>query len=142
MKRALPLVIAFLAACSSAGARTASEITVAAAASLSVAAAGVPAGDYAREALVRGGLRPALGNIVSNEQDVEGVVQKVVSGDADAGIAYATDVTPAVVRAVTEIELPATTNVVAVYEIGVIHGTKASSLARAFFDYVLGPGQA
>ncbi len=109
---------------------------------LVVAAQGVPAGDYAREALVRGGLRAALRNIVSNEQDVEGVVQKVVSGDADAGIAYATDVTPTVAQAVTQIELPNTANVVAVYEIGVIRGTKASSLARAFLAYVLGPGQA
>jgi molybdate transport system substrate-binding protein len=105
---------------------------------LVVAAAGVPAGDYAREALVRGGLRAALRNIVSNEQDVEGVVQKVASGDADAGIAYATDVTPDV----TQIDLPATANVVAVYEIGVMRGTKALSLARAFLAYVLGPGQA
>ena len=109
---------------------------------LVVAAPGVPAGDYAREALVRGGLRAALRNIVSNEQDVEGVVQKVVSGDADVGIAYATDVTPTVVRSVSDVELPPTANVVAVYEIGVIRGTKASSLARAFLSYVLGPGQA
>jgi molybdate transport system substrate-binding protein len=109
---------------------------------LVVTAAGVPAGDYAREALARAGLRAALRNIVSNEQDVEGVVQKVVSGDADAGIAYATDVTPAVARAVTQVELPASENVVALYEIGVIRATTTSSLARAFLTYVLGPGQA
>jgi molybdate transport system substrate-binding protein len=109
---------------------------------LVVAAPGVPAGDYAREALARAGLRAALHNIVSNEQDVEGVVQKVASGDADAGIAYATDVTPTVARAVTQVELPASANVVALYEICVVRGTKAASLARAFLAYVLGPGQA
>jgi molybdate transport system substrate-binding protein len=109
---------------------------------LVVAAPGVPAGDYAREALGRAGLLAALRNIVSYEQDVEGVVQKVVSGDADAGIAYATDVTPTVARAVIQVELPASANVVALYEIGVVRGTKASALARAFLTYVLGPGQA
>jgi molybdate transport system substrate-binding protein len=108
---------------------------------LVVAAAGVPAGDYARQAFARAGLNRALHNVVSNEQDVEGVVQKVVSGDADAGIVYATDVTPVVARAVTKIELPASANVIALYEIGVIRGAKASSVARAFMAYVLGPGQ-
>ena len=109
---------------------------------LVVAAPGVPAGDYARQALALAHLRGALRNVVSNEQDVEGVVQKVVSGDADAGIAYATDVTPAVARAVKQVELPVSANVVAVYEIGIIRGTKASSVARAFLAYVLGPGRA
>jgi molybdate transport system substrate-binding protein len=109
---------------------------------LVVAAAGVPAGDYARQAFGRAGLQRALHNVVSSEQDVEGVVQKVVSGDADAGIVYATDVTPVVARAVTRIELPASADVVAVYEIGVIRGTKVASVAREFMTYVLGPGQA
>jgi len=109
---------------------------------LVVAAAGVPAGDYARQALARANLGRALRNVVSNEQDVEGVVQKVVSGDADAGIVYATDVTTMVARSVTEVELPASENVEAFYEIGVIRGTKVSSSARAFMTYVLGSGQA
>jgi molybdate transport system substrate-binding protein len=109
---------------------------------LVVAAAGVPAGDYARQALALAGLQRALRNVVSNEQDVEGVVQKVVSGEADAGIVYATDVTAVVARAVTKIDLPPSANVVALYEIGVIHGTKAAALAREFVTYVLGSGQA
>jgi molybdate transport system substrate-binding protein len=109
---------------------------------LIVAASGVPAGDYARQAFAAAGLQRALHNVVSNEQDVEGVVAKVVSGDADAGIVYATDVTTVVARAVTNIELPPTADVIALYEIGVIRRTKASSLGRAFMTYVLGPGQA
>lgn len=109
---------------------------------LVVAAAGVPAGDYARQAFARAGLQRALRNVVSNEQDVEGVAAKVVSGDADAGIVYATDVTPIVARAVTMIELPPSAGVIALYEIGVVRGTHAPSLARAFMTYVLGPGQA
>lgn len=109
---------------------------------LVVAAVGVPAGDYARQAFARAGLRGALRNIVSNEQDVEGVVQKVVSGDADAGIAYATDLTAAVAQSVKAIELPTDANVIATYEIAVILGSNVSPEARAFVAYVLGPGQA
>jgi len=108
---------------------------------LVVAAVGVPAGDYARQAFALAGLRGAR-NIVSNEQDVEGVVQKVVSGDADAGIVYATDVTATVAQSVIAIELPASANVIAKYEIAVILGSKVSFESRAFLTYVLGPGQA
>ena len=32
--------------------------------------------------------------MVSNEEDVKAVIQKVLAGDADAGIGYVTDVTP------------------------------------------------
>ena len=108
---------------------------------LVLAAPGVPAGDYARAALRRAGLSAAISNVVSNEQDVEGVVQKVVSGDADAGIVYATDVTASVARSVHEIELPPLAQVIAVYEIGVVRGTRDPGLGRAFIAYVLGPGQ-
>ncbi|HJT38667.1 MAG TPA: molybdate ABC transporter substrate-binding protein [Actinomycetota bacterium] len=108
---------------------------------LVLAAPGVPAGDYARQALTKAGLRAALRNVVSDEQDVEGVVGKVMSGDADAGIVYATDVTPAVSRAVRAIDLPADDNVVAVYQIGVVSGTSRLAIARAFIAYVLGPGE-
>jgi molybdate transport system substrate-binding protein len=109
---------------------------------LVLAAPGVPAGDYARQSLTKAGLRAALRNVVSNEQDVESVVAKVVSGDADAGIVYATDLTTNVSSLVRAIEVPSAANVVAVYQLGIIRGTKAASAARAFVDYVLGSGQA
>ncbi|HJT37519.1 MAG TPA: molybdate ABC transporter substrate-binding protein [Actinomycetota bacterium] len=108
---------------------------------LVLAAPGVPAGDYARQALAKSGLDAALKNVVSDEQDVEGVVGKVMSGDADAGIVYATDVTPAVSRSVLTFDLPANDNVVAEYQIGVVSGTSSPALARAFMAYVLGPGE-
>ena len=109
---------------------------------LVLAAPGVPAGDYARQALSNAGLRGALRNVASNEQDVEGVVGKVSSGDADAGIVYATDVTPSVARSVDAVPIPEEDNVVAVYDIGVVRGTKAAALARAFVAYVTGAGEA
>ena len=109
---------------------------------LVLAAKGVPAGDYAREALASAGIEDAaLANVVSNEQDVKGVVTKVLSGDADAGIVYVTDVTADVSGLVKLIEIPDDVNVIATYPIAVVSGTKEAGLARSFVDLVLGDGQ-
>lgn len=59
---------------------------------LVLAGEGVPAGDYAREALAAAGvLDAALANVVSFEESVSAVVAKVALGEVDAGIVYATD---------------------------------------------------
>jgi molybdate transport system substrate-binding protein len=58
------------------------------------ASEGVPVGDYAREALAKLGMGKALANVVSQEHDVKTVVAKVALAEADAAIAYATDVKP------------------------------------------------
>ena len=108
---------------------------------LVVAAPGVPAGTYARQALTGGGLNAALSNIVSNEVDVKSVVQKVVLGEADAGIAYATDVSAAIATNVRTVPIPDPANVIAVYPIAVVTGTGHDTLARAFIEYVMGPGR-
>jgi molybdate transport system substrate-binding protein len=108
---------------------------------LVLAAEGVPAGDYAREMLANAGIaETALANVVSNEDDVKGVVQKVALGEADAGIVYRTDVTPTVADDLRTIEVPDDVNVVATYPIAVVEGT-SSEIADAFVDHVLGPGQ-
>ncbi len=108
---------------------------------LVLAAPEVPVGGYAREALKRAHLEAAEKNVVSNEEDVKGVVQKVVLGEADAGIVYATDVTPAVGPTVSSIAIPDDVNVIASYPIAVVAGTKHEATARSFVAYVLGPGQ-
>lgn len=110
---------------------------------LVVAAEGVPAGDYARQVLDAAGIRPAAeANVVSNEVDVRGVLQKVLAGEADAGLVYRTDVTPAVASRLAVVEVPEAHRAVAVYPIGVVGGAPEPELARAFVAHVLGPGQA
>jgi molybdate transport system substrate-binding protein len=109
---------------------------------LVLAAEGVPVGDYAREALDNAGVADAaLANVVSNEEDVKAVVTKVVSGDADAGIVYVTDVTADVQDQVEMIQIPDDVNVIATYPIAVVTGSQEADLAQRFVDYVLGEGQ-
>ncbi len=109
---------------------------------LVLAAEGVPVGDYAREMLGNAGIADAtLANVVSNEDDVKGVVQKVALGEADAGIVYRTDVTAAVAADVAVVTIPDEVNVTAVYAIAALQGTKGEGVASEFVTYVLGPGQ-
>ncbi len=57
-----------------------------------LAAPSVPAGRYAREALAAlGQLDAASSLLVSHEFDVRAVLARVASGEADAGVVYATD---------------------------------------------------
>jgi molybdate transport system substrate-binding protein len=110
---------------------------------LVLAADGVPAGDYAREIFASAGIADdALANVVSNEEDVKAVVTKVLSGDADAGIAYVTDVTPNLADRITVITIPDDVNVTATYSIAVVAGSQEADLAQRFVHYVLGEGQA
>jgi molybdate transport system substrate-binding protein len=109
---------------------------------LVLAAEGVPAGDYARQILENAGIaEAALANVVSNEEDVAQVMTKVLSGDADAGIVYVTDVTTELADRVVLIEIRDEVNVIATYPIAVVNGTEEADLARAFVDFVLGPGR-
>jgi molybdate transport system substrate-binding protein len=59
---------------------------------LVVGGEGVPVGDYTRDLLERGGRLDVLDSVVSEEEDVKGVLAKVALGEADAGFVYATDV--------------------------------------------------
>ncbi|BAS27340.1 molybdate ABC transporter substrate-binding protein [Limnochorda pilosa] len=112
----------------------------------------VPAGRYGRGVLEALGTDPrfgegyparVLGRLVSEETNVRQVVAKVQLGEADAGIVYATDVTPAVRDALRVIEIPAAFNVVARYPIAVVRGAPNPEWAEAFVRYVLSPqGQA
>jgi molybdate transport system substrate-binding protein len=112
----------------------------------------VPVGNYARQALEKMRHGPTFGhdftarvlaNLVSEETNVKQVAAKVQLGEADAGIVYATDVTPVLRTTVQVIQIPPEFNVIAQYPIAAVKGTRNESGARAFIDYVLSPaGQA
>jgi molybdate transport system substrate-binding protein len=107
---------------------------------LVLAAEGVPAGDYAREALKAAGVGAAAGaNVVSNEQDDKAVVQKVLLGEADAGIVYRTDLTADVASQVRAISIPNDENIVATYAIAAVASRPSVVTAATFIDYVAGP---
>jgi molybdate transport system substrate-binding protein len=106
---------------------------------LVLAAEDVPAGTYAREALQGVGVgEGAAANVVSNEEDVKAVVQKIVLGEADAGIVYATDLTADVESSVRAVAIPRSDNVIATYPIGVVASSEQDALARSFVEYVRG----
>lgn len=119
---------------------------------LVLAAAEVPAGQYARESICLMATDPATygedfaeragATIVSEEDNVKAVLAKVRLGEADAGIVYVTDVTAQVVDEVRIIEIPDAVNVAASYPVAAVAGGQ-TELAAAFIGYVLGEeGQA
>jgi molybdate transport system substrate-binding protein len=111
---------------------------------LVLAAKGVPAGDYAREALGNAGIaKAAEANVVSNEQDDASVVQKVASNEADAAIVYSSDVAGDTGNGIEAIDIPFDQNVIATYPIAVVSGTPDTSRATRFVNLVIGSqGQA
>jgi molybdate transport system substrate-binding protein len=115
---------------------------------LVLAAEGVPAGTYSREALANLSAAPGfppeyarrvLANVVSQEENVKAVVAKVQLGEADAGLVYRSDVTPAVARHVRVYRIDDPYNVVASYPIAVLRGARNAEAARWFVDLVSSP---
>lgn len=104
---------------------------------LIIGAEGVPIGDYTRKVLENMGASDVLANIVSEEDDVKGVVGKVSLEEADAGFVYATDVKP-VADKVRTIELPADAQDRVEYEIAVVKSTDNRDAAEEFLARVLG----
>jgi molybdate transport system substrate-binding protein len=105
---------------------------------LVLGAEGVPIGDYTRTVLENMGMSDVLDNVVSNEEDVKGVLAKVASGDADAGFVYATDPTSSG-DDVVAIELPAEAQAEVKYPIAVVVDAANPDAAKAFVGLVLGP---
>jgi molybdate transport system substrate-binding protein len=106
----------------------------------------VPVGHYSRTVLQNlargegyGGefYARVMHNVVSEEENVKSVVGKVQLGEADAGMVYRSDVTPAVARFLRVLEIPAGANVLASYPIAAVRGGGEPAAARAFVDLVL-----
>jgi molybdate transport system substrate-binding protein len=118
---------------------------------LLLAAPEVPAGAYALallENLERDpSFEPAfrndvLKNVVSYEENVRAVLSKVMLGEADAGIVYASDAAGKNADEVGIIEVPDHLNVSATYPIATISNSPQPELGKAFIDFVLSaPGQ-
>ena len=120
---------------------------------IALAAAEVPAGAYARDAL---GLLAdadgfpndfadaALSNVATNETNVRGVAQKVALGEVDAGIVYETDAAAdQYADAIRMIEIPLQFNPAAQYPIAALAGSGRPELSLAFIGFVQGDdGQA
>jgi molybdate transport system substrate-binding protein len=115
---------------------------------LVIAAEAVPAGRYSREALHNLSAAPGfppdydrrvLANVVSEEENVKAVVAKVQLGEADAGMVYRSDVTPAVARSVRVFEIDDPYNVIASYPIAVLKGARNAGAGRWFVDLVSSP---
>ena len=79
---------------------------------------------------------------VSEEQSVTDVLNKVISGEADAGLVYVTDVKGAG-DSVLGVTFPEADQVVNTYPIAALSGSENKDVAQAFADYVTGTeGQA
>jgi molybdate transport system substrate-binding protein len=98
-----------------------------------LAAEEVPAGRYAKQVLDQAdvGVTP-----VSQEDNVKAVVTKVSLGEADAGIAYVTDVTAGGDK-VEGVDIPETQNLTATYPIATVKAGRDQEGASAFMDLVL-----
>jgi molybdate transport system substrate-binding protein len=77
-----------------------------------------------------------LANVVSQEENVKSVVSKVQLGEADAGIVYRSDVTPAAARYVDDLEIPEASNITAEYRIAVVKSARNAESAREFVALV------
>jgi molybdate transport system substrate-binding protein len=102
----------------------------------------VPVGSYTRETLAKlppGQEEAILGNVVSNEPDVKGIVGKLTQGAGDAGFVYVTDVN-ATGGDLKAIELPEELEPRATYGAGVPTAAREPELGRDFVDgLTLGP---
>jgi molybdate transport system substrate-binding protein len=117
-----------------------------------LAAASVPVGAYARKAFRKLSGAPGYPadfgavverNVVSDEIDVKAVATKIALGEGDAGVVYATDVTPNVTAKVRTIPFPSGAAPEAIYPIAPLKAAANAAGARAFVAFVLSPaGQA
>lgn len=100
--------------------------------------ASVPAGDYGRQILIALHLWQQVQPKLVLAKDVRQVLSYVATGNADAGIVYATDAKsqPDVRVAATA---PPGTHAPVLYPVAVIRTTHAPDAARAFADYLAGP---
>jgi molybdate transport system substrate-binding protein len=98
----------------------------------------VPAGDYGRQTLISFHLWDRVQPKLVLAKDVRQVLTYVATGNADAGIVYATDARTAPnVRVVAA--APAQSHSPILYCVAVVKATHDAAAARAFTSYLAGP---
>ena len=102
---------------------------------VALCAAEVPCGRLAADVLATAGV-VIPENHITRAEKVKAVVTAVAEGDAEAGIAYVTDVIAAGDR-LSGVEIPADQNSTAAYPIATLRGAQNATLAGAFVAYVL-----
>jgi molybdate transport system substrate-binding protein len=104
----------------------------------------VPIGRYTRRALGKMSAASALGadfqarvtrNVVSQEANVRGLLTKVMLGEADAAIVYASDAAAAG-RKVAVVAIPVRYNEIVTYPAAVVTGASHPRLAAAFVQFL------
>jgi molybdate transport system substrate-binding protein len=81
-------------------------------------------------------------NVVSRELDVRQVLNKVVLGEANAGVVYRTDANSAKSK-LSIVSIPPELNVIAEYPIATVSGSPHADVAAEWVKFVLSPaGQA
>lgn len=107
---------------------------------LVIEGAGIPLGDYTRALFARldrvagnGFAQRALANVVVEEQLVDDVAARLLAGDADAAVLYATDVAARSPR-LRAIELPAGAEVAVTYVVCATTSTSDSRRATAWVE--------
>jgi len=100
---------------------------------IAVCAVAVPCGAAADKLFKAAGVSP---EIDSYEQDVKGVLTKVESGEADAGLVYRTDVKSAGDK-VKGIDFPEASNAINDYPIAALTEAKNPTAANAWIDFLL-----
>ncbi len=95
----------------------------------------VPIGRYTAEVLQKADVKVSPRSL---EPDVKGIVAKVLAGEADAGIVYATDVA-ATNGATTGVTIPESDNVIARYPVATLAASSNPVTTRAWIDFLLAP---
>jgi molybdate transport system substrate-binding protein len=102
---------------------------------LALAEAGVPAGEYARQALNKAAVLDQVKGKVVGGTDVRATLQFVRRGEAEAGIVYATDVlVDSAVRVALEIDTSLHDPIR--YPLVLLQREAPHSAARPFYDYL------
>jgi molybdate transport system substrate-binding protein len=97
----------------------------------------VPAGRYAKEALVKAGLWQALVPKLVYAENVRQALDYIARGEVDAGFVYATDAAIVAPRARVVAEVPLDAPVR--YPVAVVEATQHPAQARAFAAFLITP---